>query len=152
MNKTRHVELDSLIPLIREQLARGQNVSFSPRGDSMLPMLRSGKDTVTLSPLPASLKKYDLPLYRRDNGQYVLHRIIRTGETYTCIGDHQYIYESGLRYDQMIAVVSGFTRKGKLYSVNDMRYRMYCHFWQGSRGIRWFFSRVKAHLTRIIRL
>ena len=61
-------QLDDLMPLIRERLDAGQRVKFSPRGVSMLPMLRQGIDTVTLSPLPEKLKKYDLPLYRRTDG------------------------------------------------------------------------------------
>ena len=150
MSKNLYVELDVLMPLIREQLSSGQNVSFTPRGSSMLPMLRDGLDTVTLSPLPEKLKKYDLPLYQRENGQYVLHRIICVGETYTCIGDHQYTYEPGVRHEQMIAVVSGFTRKGKSFSVNDLRYRIYCCIWQWSRGVRCFLARVKGWACRVL--
>ena len=53
--KTRHLE--DLMPLIRERLAVGQSVKFSPRGNSMLPMLRQGVDSVVLSPLPERLQK-----------------------------------------------------------------------------------------------
>ena len=100
------VQLEQLMPLIREQLAEGKTVRFSPRGVSMLPMLRQGIDSVVFSPLPEKLKKYDLPLYQRQNGQYVLHRIVKVGDTYTCIGDNQLAYEPELRHDQMIALVT----------------------------------------------
>ena len=69
--------LDELMPLISERLSAGGSVRFSPHGTSMLPMLKDGRDQVVLSPLPDKLKKYDLPLYRRENGQYVLHRIVK---------------------------------------------------------------------------
>ena len=75
----RFVPLEALMPLILEQLEAGKNVRFSPRGISMLPMLRQGVDSVVLSPLPSRLKKYDLPLYRRKSGQYVLHRVVEAG-------------------------------------------------------------------------
>ncbi len=44
------------MPLIRETLEEGKCVQFSPRGVSMLPMLRQGKDTVTLSPIEKNKK------------------------------------------------------------------------------------------------
>ena len=70
--RERDVPLNTLMPLIREELSAGKSVRFSPRGVSMLPMLRPGMDTVTISPPPEKLKKYDLPLYRRDNGKYII--------------------------------------------------------------------------------
>lgn len=141
-------KLDELMPLFREQLAAGHCIHFSPNGTSMLPMLRQGLDTVTLSPLPGKLRKYDLPLYQRENGQYVLHRIVRTGDTYTCIGDNQFILESGLRHEQMIAVVSAFTRDGKKYDVTDLSYRLYCIFWHYSRPLRCFIRRALGYIRR----
>ena len=56
----RQMRLEQLMPLIRDSLAAGKTVRFSPRGISMLPMLRQGIDSVVLSPLPEKLKKYDL--------------------------------------------------------------------------------------------
>ena len=128
--------LHDLMPLILETLDTGHSVHFSPMGTSMLPMLRQGIDRVTLSPLPEKLCKYDLPLYQRDNGQYVLHRIIQTGETYTCMGDNQFWKESGLRHDQMIAIVTAFYRGKKQYDVHSPVYLLYCRFWHYSRPIR----------------
>lgn len=124
------------MPLIKESLRSGKTVKFSPRGTSMLPMLRQGIDNVVLASPPEKLKKYDLPLYQRDNGQYVLHRIVRAGERYTCTGDNQFALERGLRHDQMIAVVVAFTRGDKRYDVSDFRYWLYCRFWHYSRPIR----------------
>ena len=86
----REIRLELLMPLIKERLAAGQSVRFSPKGTSMLPMLRQGIDSVVLSPLPKRLGKYDLPLYQRDNGQFVLHRIVAAEDSYTCIGDNQF--------------------------------------------------------------
>lgn len=132
----RNVQLEELMPLIRECLACGQSVRFAPRGTSMLPMLRQGKDEVVLSPVPQRLKKYDLPLYRRENGQFVLHRVIKAAESYTCIGDNQFRKEPGLSHEQMIAVVSAFSRGGKEHSVTELGYRIYCRLWHYSRPVR----------------
>ena len=133
--------MGTIIPFIREQLEVGGKVRFSPRGISMLPMLRQGIDTVTLSPVPERLKKYDLPLYRRDDGTYILHRIVRAGKTYTCIGDNQFVYEPGVRHDQMIAVVTSFSRNGREIPVRNSLYRFYCRIWHYSRPVRHFWRR-----------
>lgn len=128
--------LEQLMPLIRERLEAGQSVRFSPHGTSMLPMLRQGRDRVILSPVSGPLKKYDIPFYRRDNGQYVLHRIVKTGDHYTCIGDHQYETEPDIRQDQIIAVVTAFTRDDREIPVTDPGYRWYCRLWHWSRPVR----------------
>ena len=135
MNK-KNIQLEQLMPMIKQCLDDGQNVSFMPNGISMLPMLKPGVDKVTLSPITGRLKKYDIPLYQRRNGQYILHRIVKTGIDYACCGDNQYVVEKGLAQDQMIAVVTAFTHKGRVVSVNDRRYKMYCRYWCISRPFR----------------
>lgn len=144
-------QLDNLMPLFRERLAAGQKVKFSPRGTSMLPMLRQGVDSVVLAPLPDKLRKYDLPLYQRKDGKYVLHRVVEAGDTYTCIGDNQFVLEPGLTHGQMIAVVAAFTRGRREYSVEHWGYRVYCRLWHYSRPVRHFLRRgfgwLRRHLT-----
>ena len=147
----KELPLEQMMPLIREQLSRRCSVRLSPRGTSMLPMLRQGRDSVVLSPLPARLQKYDLPLYRRPDGQYVLHRIAEVGDTYTCIGDNQFNYETGVSHDQMIAVVTSFTRGQRLHSVNELPYRLYCRIWHYSRPLRKFWHRVLRRILRIFK-
>lgn len=145
-------QLDTLMPLFRERLAAGQKVRFSPRGMSMLPMLRPGIDTVVLSPVPETLQKYDLPLYQRQDGKYVLHRIVAVeGDTYTCMGDNQFYPEGGLTREQMIALVTAFTRGKREYAVTDIRYRLYCCFWHVSRPVRHFWHRGMGWLRRHLR-
>lgn len=130
-------KLNDMMPTIKAQLQSGGSVRFSPNGTSMLPMLRQGVDTVVLSPLPQRLKPYDLPLYQRDNGQYVLHRIVAVNDgVYTCIGDNQFDLEYGVRHDQMIGIVTEFYRRTKECSTNSLSHRIYCRFWHRTRGIR----------------
>ena len=145
------IRLEQVHPLMQEFLREGKTVKFSPRGISMLPMLRQGIDSVVLSPVPEKLKKYDLPLYQRDDGKYILHRIVEVGETYTCIGDNQFDFETGVRHDQVIAVVIAFTRGQRLHRVNELPYRLYCRFWHYSRPVRHFWRRGIGWLKRHIR-
>ena len=138
------------MPLIREALNNGRSVRFHPKGTSMLPMLREGKDTVTLSPVPEKLRKFDLPLYQRDNGKYVLHRIIRAEDTYTMMGDNQFIPEPGIRHDQIIGVVTAFSRGQREYPVTYPAYRLYCGVWHASRPLRHLARRVINKLRRML--
>jgi len=129
----KETSLDALMPLIRQQFAEGGRVRFGPNGVSMLPMIRQGIDTVELGPLPEKLKKYDLPLYQRRDGHYVLHRIVQVGDTYTCIGDNQFQLEKGLTHDQMIGVVTAFYRGEKRWEVSAFAYKLYCRVWHYTR-------------------
>lgn len=150
-SKIKHTQLAELMPLIREKLEAGQSVRFSPMGISMLPMLRQGRDSVLLSPLPDKLRKYDLPLYQRDDGKFIMHRIVATGQTYTCAGDNQFVLEQGLRQDQMIGVVTAFYRDDRKISVKSLPYQLYCRLWYYSRPVRHFWRRgtgwLRRHLT-----
>ena len=145
------VQLEELMPLIREALSSGGSVRLSPRGTSMLPMLRQGVDQVVLSPVNGRLQRFDLPLYQRENGQYVLHRIVAAGETYICVGDNQFDLEHGIRQDQLIAVVTSFFRAEKEISVTSFGYRCYCRFWHYSRPIRLLWRKVMFRLRRLLR-
>ncbi|MBQ8894631.1 MAG: S24/S26 family peptidase [Clostridia bacterium] len=152
MREIHFEQLESLMPLIREGLNAGRSVRFSPRGISMLPMLRQGIDSVVLSPLPEQLKKYDILFYQRDNGKYILHRIVEVGETYTCMGDNQFVPEHGLTDVNAIAVVTAFYRGERFCSVKSPIYRLYCVLWYRSRHLRHFWQRgirwLRRHLGR----
>ena len=149
--RTASVSMDTIMPVIKEQLALGQSVKFSPRGVSMLPMLRQETDSIELSPLTEPIKKYDIPLYQRDNGQYVLHRVVAVGESLTCIGDNQYTCERGIRLDQLIGVVTAFYRGEKRHTTDEIGYRTYCVLWHKSRKIRHFALRGVRWIRRHLR-
>ena len=149
--KISDVTLQQVMPVLLEQLSAGNSVRLYPKGTSMLPMLRQGVDSVLLSPLPERLKKYDLPLYQRKSGQYVLHRICGAGETYTCIGDNQLEYEKGLSHDQMIAVVTAFYRGEKAFEVTKPSYQIYCRFWHYTRPVRRLWRGGKRFLRRCLK-
>ena len=147
----KYVSLEAMMPVIQEALSSGNTVQFSPRGISMEPMLRQGRDSVTLSPITGPLRKYDIPLYQRSDGAYILHRVVKTGAEYTCIGDNQFALEKGVKTEQMIGVVTGFTRKGKFCSVTDTGYQIYCRFWHYTRFIRRIFRFLRTRLNKLIK-
>lgn len=132
------ISLAVYYPLIQETLDRGATVTLTPTGMSMYPFLVGGRDRLTLSPLPEKLKKNDLPLYRRANGAFVLHRIVKVCEdgTYTCCGDHQWWLEKGLRHEQMIGLATEYVRKGRSFTNENLNYRIYRTVWTWLLPIR----------------
>ncbi len=142
----------SLSPLMEELLSQGKSVEITVSGISMYPMLCHRVSRVRLAPAGV-LKKGDLPLYRRDNGAFVLHRVIAVeNESYTCCGDNQWRLERGIRQDQIIAVVTDFARKNRWISCESGIYRLYWKFWVAIRPLRRLvfggWGRVKRFVRR----
>lgn len=57
-------------------IARDGRLVYTNVGDSMYPLIQP-KDLLVIRMVTKPLKQYDVPLYKRDSGQYVLHRIMR---------------------------------------------------------------------------
>ena len=126
----------SLSPIVEEILAAGSSVELTVTGNSMKPMLLHKKSRVRLQP-SHTLQVGDLPLYRRDNGHYVLHRVVELVDgNYVCCGDNQWHLERGIRQDQILAVVSDFSRKDRWVSVENRAYRAYWRIWVAIRPVR----------------
>ena len=127
----------SLSPIMEEILSQGGAVELTVTGSSMYPMLRHKVSRVKLFRAEGELPVGTLPLYRRDNGAFVLHRIVsREGETYTCCGDNQWVLEPGIRPDQIVAVMTEFARGDKWHPADSFGYRLYWRFWVGIRPLR----------------
>ena len=60
-----------------EQLRLHGKIIYTNVGTSMMPLLREGRDVMIIERPKGRLKKYDVPLYIRPDGMYVLHRILR---------------------------------------------------------------------------
>ena len=117
--------IDELYPLMAETIANGGRFHFYPRGTSMLPMLEQGKDSIELGKAD-TVAIGDVLFYRRDNGTFVLHRLIdKRGNTYTMCGDHQWSLEYGIRKDQVLAKLVGFYKEETYHSVDEPAYLAY---------------------------
>jgi hypothetical protein len=69
-------------------------------------------------------------LYRRPNGQHVLHRILKVRQNdYVICGDNRRVREFGVPDEWIIGVLTGVVRDGKQISVTDRKYRLYTHLW-----------------------
>lgn len=136
------VHLKDILPIIEEKLKSGAEVTINPGGISMEPLIKAGRDSVVLTS-PDSLKKYDVVLYRRENGQFVLHRIIKKKDDFLVMcGDNQVVLEYGIKTDDIIAKMSSVIRKNKNISVLCMPYKIYS-------VVRVFEQRIKAYYYKL---
>lgn len=131
------VSIESLIPVIRLQLENGGRSRLVVTGISMHPTLRHCRDMVELIPVTRELKRGDLILYQRENGIYVLHRIVtkpQNGE-FICSGDHQWEPEP-VSARQVIALVDTYIRGGKRIPVDAISCKLWVWFWVGVFPVR----------------
>lgn len=113
-----------------EILKRDGVLVYRTQGVSMRPMLKQNRDLVTIRPISGRLKKYDVPLYRKQGGGYLLHRIIAVTENgYVIRGDNTYKKELDVTDNDIVGVLTAFKRKGKDYTVESKGYRLYARVW-----------------------
>ncbi len=102
-------------PIIRETLDMGKSFRLEPFGSSMHPTIREGVDAVYIKKPSGRIKKYDIAFYKRDNGAFILHRVIKaTKAGYILCGDNQFIPEHGISDRHIIGVVTEIERDGRL--------------------------------------
>ncbi len=144
------VRLSEMLPAMEATLSAGGTVKLPITGTSMLPLLVAGRDNVVLKKADLPLRRFDLPLYRRKDGAFALHRVIAVEKdgTYTMCGDNQWVKEPGIAGEQMIGVVTEVERKGKLISVRSFRYRTYVRFWHALFPVRKYLVKLRGKLTK----
>jgi len=120
-------------------IERDGRLVYTNVGDSMRPLIRQDRDLLIIEKNEGRLKKYDVPLYKRDSGQYVLHRVLKVRENdYVICGDNRYSKEYGITDRHIIGVLTAVVRDGKEIPITDLRYRLYVHLWCDLFPIRAF--------------
>lgn len=153
--KVRHV---STLSVLRDAVSRGRNAgamkifhddtSFHVRatGNSMWPFIHDG-DEVSIRSRRAGekLHRYDIVLYRRDNGMKVLHRIIRIREDgYYMAGDNQVETEGPVPEESIIGVLEGFYRGSRFVKGSFIAGRI----WALIGPLRRIYRRIKDAVKR----
>lgn len=104
-----------------EVLAEKGTLIYTNVGNSMYPLIKP-RDLLVIKRPELPLKRLDIPLYKRDSGQYVLHRIvkIKNGEYYIC-GDNRAFIERGITDRHIIGVLTDIVREGRTIPVKDRK-------------------------------
>lgn len=127
---------------IEEALVRCGKYVGPTVGVSMLPMLKTGRDSVVILPKTERLKRYDVALYKRGEA-YVLHRVIEVAEGgYVIRGDNCYADER-VKEESVIGVLTEFFRGNKHVFCTDKKYLSYAARRVRTYPVRRFFVRIK---------
>jgi len=149
LNNKELLNMEEILPLLNEVISSGGEFKLFPRGTSMLPLLRQGVDSVILVS-PSKIEKNDIVLYKRNNSQYVLHRVIKIKhkEYYMC-GDNQYVLEKGIKEDQILAKVICIYKDNTRLELTSKEYIRYVKKLRSSRFKRTIKSKLRF-LKKII--
>ena len=122
---------------VETEISAGRSVRFKVKGHSMYPLLRDGKDEVTISPLTCDPSVYDIVLFRY-RGKHILHRIISIeGDTYTIQGDGIYLSCEYCTREEIIGVVTHIHKNGKVtIGTTSKRALSYYFCWHKLRFCR----------------
>jgi hypothetical protein len=110
---------------LEDELKNGGRITYRVTGDSMLPLIQSGSDVAVIVSIPEGqrLNKYDVALYKRPSGQYVLHRVIGVNrDSYVVCGDNRYFGESGVTDGQILGVLECVLRDGERIMPSEAEY------------------------------
>ena len=148
--RTEAIPMEQLAQLLDVQLEQGE-APLRVTGTSMYPTFRNGVDTVFLRKPEGTLRKGDVLLYRRENGQYVLHRIVRLqGQTLILSGDNQHEPEY-LKPSQVIARVERFRRGKREYTSTHLGYRAWVWLWVWLFPVRRPLLQVRNRIWKALR-
>ncbi len=120
-------------------------------GVSMLPMLKQHRDTVVIKKLLEKPKVNDVIFYKRDNGKYILHRIIKvTKDGYIIRGDNCYKNEYDITDKHILGVLTEFYKKEKhIDCKTNKSYKFYVVFWRATYYLRFVLRHVHILLSKI---
>lgn len=115
----------AIIELARE----GHEVSVPIVGESMNPMISSGRDCAVVAKLEREPKLLDVVLYTRPDGSYILHRVCAKRKNVLYIaGDFESRLEKVPR-EKVLLYASAFIRKGKRLSCGGFKWKAFSAVW-----------------------
>lgn len=122
---------DVYIPMLKELVEEGKEVSMMISGSSMNPFLIHQRDYILMKKPQELLKSGDMVFFQRKDGAYVMHRIHhmdQEGKLYI-IGDAQTKMEGPIDQEQVFAIVTKVQRKGKWITSGNFWWEFFEHIW-----------------------
>ena len=146
------LNMESLLPFIEEAFDRGVDFQIPITGTSMNPLLYQNRDFVKIVKPQLPLKLGDIPLYRRNDGAFVLHRVvaIKDDGEYVMCGDNQFVLEFGITDKNIIGVAKTLIINGKEIDVDtDSEYLKHKHKYVKNIKTRYLKRRLKYKLDSL---
>ncbi len=142
MNK--RYSLEEMAPVIAELLSCGKKVNITVTGNSMYPLFRNRLDTVVLEKFP-EYKKGDVIFYKRGNGQYVLHRILKEKNgAFVVAGDNEIKKEYPVYKENVLGRAISAVRGSRKVDFSSFIYKFYSFMW-----VEFFF--IRKNILKILK-
>lgn len=123
---------------IIDRIAAGERVRIRAKGNSMLTLIRDGKDEVILEkPNKESFQKGNLLLVQLKDERFVLHRVKAIDDTNLILqGDGNLSIVENCTQDDVIAEATTVFRNGKEIHKGSFRWNLYRYLWPRNRFLR----------------
>ena len=135
-----------------EELEKSGKLVYTTVGVSMRPLIKQDRDISIISKPTGRLKKFDVALYKRPNGQYVLHRVVKVLENgYVILGDNCVSKEYNIKESQILGVLTSLVRNGKEIDLNSFGYKLYVRARYAHYPVRVIISKTKRFLRKLLK-
>lgn len=123
---------------IEETLLKDGFIVTPVKGTSMMPMLDARTDKAVIEQFSGKLIRGDVVLYKRKDGAYVLHRLVKKGKHgLVFCGDNHFALEYGITYDMCLGVLKGYFRGENYVDLKKSRkYKFYKAFYANRRILK----------------
>lgn len=121
-------------------------------GNSMMPLIRRGKDPVTIIPLQHPLRIGDVVLLTTGTNRYVVHRIWKIrGENIRTLGDNCVNPDSWVTQDHVLGQVIYYNRNNEKHRLDTTASRLWGRAWMAIFPLRKCCIQLKNALRRYYR-
>lgn len=133
--QTRSISMEQWCELVRQGAA--PSVTICLAGESMRPLIRRGRDPVTIIPVQRPLRRGDVVLFTQGNGRYVVHRVwkLRDGWVRT-FGDNCWKPEPWFPVERVLGQVACCMRNGRTIRLDTPAARWAGRCWLALSPIR----------------
>lgn len=126
-------------------------VTICLEGDSMRPLIRRGRDPVTIIPLTRQLQRGDVVLFRMGE-RYIVHRVWKLAEgRVRTFGDNCFAPEPWIPASQVLGLVVKYSREGRVHRLDTPAARAWGRAWLAVHPIRNVFKRLRSFAGRCYR-
>lgn len=123
---------------VNRMLSKGCRVTMRPQGDSMIPFIKGGRDSVVLQKTK-EVDTGDIVLAHIPEKGYVLHRIYRMqGERLTLMGDGNLHAREQCEKSDVLGKVIKICRNGRYVECDTFRERFKADCWRRMLPVRRF--------------
>ena len=127
-------------------------VTICLEGDSMRPLIRRGRDRVTIVPLLREMLVGDVVLFKGGEKRFVVHRVCALKENMVCtIGDNCCCSDGWMPKENVWGLVVRFERNGRIYALDSDRARLWGKVWMKIHPLRMLYRRCRSMAARVVR-